>query len=451
MTEDFRRIVKSRADAGQRQDKDSLLSRFDLDTTLLVLTPQGKLTLDLAVLSRALGIDKMPRTTVEVEEITTFEGAGTTGLVPDPGSEAARYLKDNGVWDTPAGAGDMTRAVYDIDLDNIVDKAEELNDGANVVTAAQARTHLDDTTTNPHAIVGSNVGASGVGPYEGVSGKTLRFKNLTGANGLTVTDDVANDEIDLGISDGGVNVVKLLGTGTPSMLVNDGVGPTVSWRTVPNQGIIVRKASATDLGTVTLSAQNMWVGRGVSGDLAAANHNPGMMRSLLQSLACAGTAFPAGLTAVDDGWWFYRTDHDMFYTYCHAYAGWLSVAEYVLQGGHSGTLAATNYVDLVYGLAQPFDASNIGLTLPFPVKPVWIAANVQGSSTVTFFVRDEGANVTNATLAYAAAAGKLSTIFVNTATVTGTIAKDRNISIAVTAGSAVDGHTIHVGFRRFES
>ena len=34
-----------------------------------------------------------------------FSGAGTTGLVPDPGAEAGKYLKDDGTWATPAGGG----------------------------------------------------------------------------------------------------------------------------------------------------------------------------------------------------------------------------------------------------------------------------------------------------------------------------------------------------------
>lgn len=50
------------------------------------------------------------------------------------------------------GAGDMARAVYDPDADDIIDKSETLDDGTgNVVTASQARTHLDDTS-NPHSV-----------------------------------------------------------------------------------------------------------------------------------------------------------------------------------------------------------------------------------------------------------------------------------------------------------
>jgi hypothetical protein len=34
-----------------------------------------------------------------------FAGAGASGLVPDPGSETGKYLKDDGTWATPAGGG----------------------------------------------------------------------------------------------------------------------------------------------------------------------------------------------------------------------------------------------------------------------------------------------------------------------------------------------------------
>ena len=42
------------------------------------------------------------------------------------------------------GSGDMTKSIYDIDENSIVDKAETLDDGTNSVTAAEVRTHLDD-------------------------------------------------------------------------------------------------------------------------------------------------------------------------------------------------------------------------------------------------------------------------------------------------------------------
>lgn len=51
------------------------------------------------------------------------------GLVPAPGVSAGDYLKDDGTWDSPAGAGDMTKAVYDVDSNNIVDTATNQSGG----------------------------------------------------------------------------------------------------------------------------------------------------------------------------------------------------------------------------------------------------------------------------------------------------------------------------------
>lgn len=42
------------------------------------------------------------------------------------------------------GAGNMSTSVYDTDEDNLVDNAEQLNDGTNIVTALEIRNHLDN-------------------------------------------------------------------------------------------------------------------------------------------------------------------------------------------------------------------------------------------------------------------------------------------------------------------
>lgn len=458
MSEDFRRIPISRSEPGRRTDQDAALSRFDLDTSLLVLSPQGRLTLNLDGLKSALGMAEMPKTSV-VQEIGTFAGAGTTGLVPDPAAQASKFLRDDGKWDAPAGSGDMTKAVYDTDNDGLVDKAEQLEGptpGSNIKTALQVKTHIDDTTTNPHGMTGANVGVGGVGPFKAMSGVTAQFKNINSvsADGVSVANDAGNDEIDIGLTDGAVPIAKLVPPGSsnrPAFLVVTAAG-TRSWLDLANDNMVpVRKAAGTDLASVRLNAQNMLVGRGVSGDIAALNFNPGAIRAMLQSGGNAGTSFPGSLTASDDGWWFYRTDLDMAFTYVDAWAGWVSVAEWEVFGGKSSTLAATAYTDLLYGLGTAFDASNIGVVLPFQTKAVWVAGNVQASSTCTFTLRDEGTDVTNATLSYSAQSGKKSSIFVNTGTIPTTIAANRNISIAVTSGSAVTGHTIRFGLRRFET
>jgi hypothetical protein len=90
---------------------------------------------------------------------TTAEGDGATtftGLTDTPANytgQAGKYTKVNAEenaleFDVPAGAGDMTKAVYDIDTDNIVDKAETVDDGVgNSSTAADVK----DAVTKKHS------------------------------------------------------------------------------------------------------------------------------------------------------------------------------------------------------------------------------------------------------------------------------------------------------------
>lgn len=77
-----------------------------------------------------------------------------------------KFLSDDGSYKSALGTGDMTRIIYDIDDNGIVDKAEALNDGStgggNNVTAQEAREHIDDTS-NPHAVTPGQIGASPTG------------------------------------------------------------------------------------------------------------------------------------------------------------------------------------------------------------------------------------------------------------------------------------------------
>ncbi len=84
---------------------------------------------------------------------TPTGGAGTyleltdTPVAYDNG-KYAKSTADGVVWDDPAGAGDMTKAVYDTDADNIVDKAETVDDGmGNSSTAADVK----DAVTKKHS------------------------------------------------------------------------------------------------------------------------------------------------------------------------------------------------------------------------------------------------------------------------------------------------------------
>lgn len=147
----------------QSRDLETVLRSEDLDNELLQLNRNGKLTLNIERLRERLQLDRvaMMAEGTEPVEIDVFEGAGTEGLVPDPLTETSRFLRDDGTWQTPAGAGDMTKAVYDTDNDGLVDAAEQLEGptaAANVSSASEVRTHLD-STSNPHSVTAAQVGA----------------------------------------------------------------------------------------------------------------------------------------------------------------------------------------------------------------------------------------------------------------------------------------------------
>lgn len=105
MSHENRRLVDR--DRGGGRDA---VYRQDLDGQLVILRG-GRVTIALDALRKALGLEAIAAQAaeaaagVEVEPPPVFEGAGADGLVPDPGSEAGLYLKDDGTWDTPGGGG----------------------------------------------------------------------------------------------------------------------------------------------------------------------------------------------------------------------------------------------------------------------------------------------------------------------------------------------------------
>ena len=83
------------------------------------------------------------------------------------------------------GSGDMLKSTYDTGDNGIVDKAETVDDGAgNVKTAAQIKTHIDDTTGNPHDIDADDIPA------------ILRSGDDSSSSGSGITVQDAIDELD---------------------------------------------------------------------------------------------------------------------------------------------------------------------------------------------------------------------------------------------------------------
>lgn len=70
--------------------------------------------------SDAIALDTLAATT----DITTLNASTTAhGLLPKLAGGTSNFLRSDGTWAAPAGAGDMTKAVYDTNADNIVDQA----------------------------------------------------------------------------------------------------------------------------------------------------------------------------------------------------------------------------------------------------------------------------------------------------------------------------------------
>lgn len=92
--------------------------------------------------------------TISVPVATVVHSSATIGSI---------FIKVN---ETVDQLGDMLKADYDSNLNNIVDKAEALNDGTtgdgNNVTAQEARDHIDDIS-NPHGVTPGQIGASPTG------------------------------------------------------------------------------------------------------------------------------------------------------------------------------------------------------------------------------------------------------------------------------------------------
>lgn len=58
----------------------------------------------------------------------------------------------------------------------------------------------------------SNVGVGGVGMFKQLASKILEFKNINaGSSKISITDDVANNEVDVDINEGNVNILNLSG------------------------------------------------------------------------------------------------------------------------------------------------------------------------------------------------------------------------------------------------
>jgi hypothetical protein len=87
---------------------------------------------------------------------------------------------DTSAWiDTGIIGGDMLKAIYDVDANSIVDKAESVDDGAgNVTSGAEVKTAYDHSqivTGNPHAIASTDIADFNTGVGSAIGTEDLVF------------------------------------------------------------------------------------------------------------------------------------------------------------------------------------------------------------------------------------------------------------------------------------
>jgi uncharacterized lipoprotein YehR (DUF1307 family) len=113
------------------------------------------------------------------------------------------------------GGAITTSSAIDLDINSLTtDGSPDL--GADYVatydaSAAGHKKVLLSALSNGEANTGSNVGVAGVGVFKQKTGVNLEFKNVNaGSSKITVTDDVANNEIDINIAEANVDHNALL-------------------------------------------------------------------------------------------------------------------------------------------------------------------------------------------------------------------------------------------------
>lgn len=155
----------------------------------------------------------------------SFSGNGTTGFVPNPGGETGAFLRDDGTWVIPVGAGDMQAATYDpqsISADAFSRANHTGSQAIATITALQST--LDNKTDIGHNHAPSDVG---LGNVTNEAQLTARAKLL----------EVGEDTFTLGLAHLGytlffthdvgctVTIPISLGAGFQCVMVHRGGGP----------------------------------------------------------------------------------------------------------------------------------------------------------------------------------------------------------------------------------
>lgn len=141
-----RRIPRARNIQGVDAAEQSTLTIDHLNPRYLHLDRGGRVTINLEQLKADLDIQPAAAPAAEID---VFEGAGSTGTVPDPITEASTFLKDDGTWTVPSGGGDVVGPASATD-DNIATfdstTGKLIQDGGSTIADISNATHTGDVT-----------------------------------------------------------------------------------------------------------------------------------------------------------------------------------------------------------------------------------------------------------------------------------------------------------------
>lgn len=114
--------------------------------------------------------------------------------------------------------GSTVTVLSDTGTDATIAAADTTNAG---IMSAADKTKLDGIAAGAEANDGANVGTAGVGVYKQKSGSTLQFKNINaGSNKISITDNTANDEVDVDVIEGNINLANTSGDISQARVTN---------------------------------------------------------------------------------------------------------------------------------------------------------------------------------------------------------------------------------------
>ena len=127
----------------------------------------------------------------------------STVMYEDEENAFGQHYQDIEEISTPANPASGTRRIF---LDQSTGELSVRTPGGTTVS-------LEAGAAGGEANTASNVGAMGVGPFKTKTGSDLEFKNIAaGASGIvTVTDDTGNDEIDIEVLPGNIDLADIGG------------------------------------------------------------------------------------------------------------------------------------------------------------------------------------------------------------------------------------------------